>query len=183
MRHLIVHFNSLNKERGFNLLELIIVITFISILTILAIPNWLASQRQQKVNEAFSKIRHSIIETQLNANRQSLTCKLTITQTNISASPSGCLLETTIIDNNIINITSTRHVLPVTIPFSFKGTTNQPQTLHIQRKDFSGKSLPHTGKCIVISTIGMIRIGIHDAKIPSTNCNNIENQRYDNSIL
>lgn len=183
MRHLIVVFNSVNnKESGFNLFELIIALIIISILTTIAVPNLLESHRQQKVNEAFTRIRQSIIEAQLNANRQSLTCTINITSTKITASPSGCILENITVDDKIVEISSNRNSLPLNIPFSFKGTTSQPQTLQIQRKDFSGKPIPETGKCIVISSIGMIRTGIYDQTIQSTNCNNIENKRYDNSI-
>lgn len=181
MHHLVVVINFFDKEKGFNLLELIVGFLIISVLAAIGLPNLLESQRQEKVNEAFTRIRKAIVEAQLSANRQSLTCNLLITDTNVTASPSGCILENIIIDNNIISITSTHGMLPVTIPFSFKGTTNKPQTLHIRRKNFAGNAMPKTGKCIVISSIGMIRTGIYDQNIPNTNCNNIENKRYDNS--
>lgn len=179
MRHLVV-LNLLNKDGGFSLFELIVVCIIMGVVGAVGAPSFLGSQRQERVNEAFSKIRGALVEAQLNANRLSTTCTVSIAATGLTATPPGCLLENVAVDPNIVDIASSAGTLPRTIAFAYRGTTGDAQTLQIRRKDFSNVAMPETGKCIVISTIGMIRTGIYDATVTGTNCNNIENQNYDN---
>jgi prepilin-type N-terminal cleavage/methylation domain-containing protein len=180
MLHLIV-LNLLKKDRGFTLFELIVILVIISIVSAISLPSLIGSQRQDKVNEAFSKIQGGLRQVQLNANRKSTTCTITIDISEVIASPSGCLLENITFDSGIVDITSTTGILPQDIAFTYRGTTSNSQTLQIRRKTFSGEAMPETGKCIVISTIGMIRTGIYNGNVKGTNCNNIENKRYDNA--
>lgn len=180
MRHLVV-LNLLKKEGGFSLFELIVVFVIMGVVSAVGVPSLIGSQRQEKVKEAYSKIRGALVEAQFNANRKSAACTVTITTTGVTGSPSGCLLENITFDSGMIDITSTAGTLPQSIAFTYQGTTSNGQTLQIRRKTFSGTAMPETGKCIVISSIGMIRTGIYDSAVPGTNCDNVENKRYDNA--
>jgi prepilin-type N-terminal cleavage/methylation domain-containing protein len=180
MRHLLV-LNLLKKEKGFSLFELVVVMVIMGIMSAVGVPSLIGSQRQEKVKEAYSKIRGALVEAQFNANRKSAACTVTITTTGVTGSPSGCLLENITFDSSIVDINSSAGTLPRNIVFTYKGTTSNAQTLQIRRKTFSGTAMPETGKCIVISSIGMIRTGIYDSTVTGTNCNNVENKRYDNA--
>ncbi|BAQ63628.1 prepilin-type N-terminal cleavage/methylation domain-containing protein [Geminocystis sp. NIES-3709] len=179
MRRLVV-LNLMNKESGFSLLELVVVFVIMGIVSAIGAPSLVASQRQGRVNEAFSKIRSALLEAQLNANRQSATCTLTIATTGVTATTQGCLLENITVDSSIVDINSSAGTLPQTIAFAYQGTTANAQVLQIRRKNFSGTAMQETGKCIIISSIGMIRTGIYDSTATS-NCNNAENKRYDSN--
>lgn len=170
-------FSQKNQQKGFTLFEIVIVSVIVGILSAMAVPNLIGSQRQETVNRTFSRIRSTLVEAQLNANRLSSNCPINIAVTEITSNQSGCLLENITINSSIVDITSTAGTLPQTINFSYRGTTGNGQTLQISRKTFAGKAMPETGKCIVISSTGMIRAGIYNTSAPS-NCENLENKRY-----
>ncbi|PHV64049.1 prepilin-type N-terminal cleavage/methylation domain-containing protein [Cyanobacterium aponinum UTEX 3222] len=181
MRHLVVVnllLNKSNQEKGVTLLEVVLVSVIVGIMAAMSVPNLLEEQRQQKVNEAFGKIRGALVEAQINANRKSENCTVTISETGVTGSPSGCVLENITYDNNIVEVRSTAGTLPQTIAFEYDGslTGTLLQTIHIKRKNGANE----TGKCIVIANqLGMIRTGIYDSSVPTSNCNNVENKRYD----
>lgn len=177
MRRLIV----LN-QKGFSLIELIVVFTIIGISAAISGPSWVNSRRQERVNEVFTRIRGALIEAQTNANRMSKTCSITITDTGVrltnSTTHQGCLLENISFDSSVVSVTSSAGPMPQDIAFTYRGRTSDSQTIEIARKDFSGNVLRATGKCIVISSVGMIRTGVYDASA-SEKCRNPENDRYD----
>lgn len=170
-------FNQRNKQGGFTLFEVVIVSVIIGVISAMAVPSFIDAQRQKIVNRTFSQIRSTLVEAQLNANRLSSSCPINISATEITSSQTGCLLEKIAVDSSIVDITSTAGTLPQTINISYRGTTKNGQTLQISRKTFTGEAMPETGKCIVISSIGMIRTGIYNKSAPS-NCENLENKRY-----
>jgi Tfp pilus assembly protein FimT len=184
MRHLVV-LNLLNKEGGFSLFELIIVFVIMGIVSAIGAPSLINSQRQERVNEAFGKIQGALVEAQINANRQSTDCtvKFAILGGNsyqVSGNPSGCVLEPFKIDKTIVNVTQGNFTsTPTDIKFSYSGTTFNAKTLWIARKNFSNIAMPETAKCIVISSIGMIRTGIFSGTTSAPVCDNLENKRYD----
>jgi len=178
MRHLVVVnllLNKSNQEKGVTLLEVVLVSVIIGIMAAMSVPNLLEEQRQQKVNEAFSKVRGALVEAQTNANRQSTDCTVKLTKSGASGNPAGCVLEPFSVDTDIVSITKTDFsTTPTDITFSFTGTTGNTDTLWIARKDFGGNVIESSAKCIVVSTLGMIRTGINEGG----NCVNVENKRY-----
>jgi prepilin-type N-terminal cleavage/methylation domain-containing protein len=166
-----------SKQKGFTLFEVVIVSIIMAIASIMAAPNLITTQRQGTVNRTYSQIRSTLTKAQLNANRLSRSCPITISATEISSSQSGCLLEKVAIDSTVVNIDSSAGTLPQTINFSYRGTTSNGQTVQISRKTFTGEPMPETGKCIVVSSIGMIRTGVYNPSSAS-NCENLENKRY-----
>ncbi len=166
-----------NKEKGFNLLEVVLVSVIVGIMAGISVPNFLEEQRQQRVNEAFNWIRGALVEAQTNASRLSTDCTVTIDADQVSGSPPGCVLEKITFDTNIIDIRSSAGSLPQDIGFQFDGrlsSSTSLQTIHIKRKNAPNE----TGKCIVISNnLGMIRTGIYNST-SSANCENLENRRY-----
>ncbi|MGI0481624.1 prepilin-type N-terminal cleavage/methylation domain-containing protein [Geminocystis sp. CENA526] len=176
-------FNERSKQKGFTLFEVVVVSIIIGIVSAVAAPNLIESQRQERVNRTFSQVRSALVEAQVNANRMSRNCPITITTTSVTSAVSGCLLENIVIDSSIVDVrTSKTGGLPQTVTFDYKGgiPVTDIQTIHIARKNFSNTAINETGKCIVLAnTIGMIRTGIYDSTVSGTNCNNVENRRYD----
>jgi prepilin-type N-terminal cleavage/methylation domain-containing protein len=175
--NLLDSFSHTSKNKGFSLFEVVIVSIIIAMVSAIAVPNLIASQRQKTVNRTYSQIRSTLTEAQINANRLSTSCPINISVTEITSSQSGCVLEKILVDSSIVDIISSAGTLPQTINFSYLGTTGDGQTLQISRKTFTGEAIPETGKCIVVSSIGMIRTGVYNASAPSK-CENPENKRY-----
>lgn len=189
MRHLIVVLklllNRQNREKGVTLLEVVLVSVIVGIMAAISVPNMLEEQRQQRVNEAFNRVRGALVEAQVNANRLSTSCTVRTNSDQVTGSPSGCVLEPFAIDTNIVSIREGSDFAsatpaypspasPIETTFSFTGTTSNVNTIWIARTD---DMTGNTAKCIVISSIGMIRTGIYNSASPSK-CENLENKRY-----
>lgn len=188
MRHLTVSnilnlLNQRSKQKGFTLFEVVAVSVIIGILSAVGVPNLIASQRQEKVKSTFSQIRSALVEAQLNANRMSTSCTVTIATngTQVTGSPAGCVLEVTSIDPSIVSVTTGNFEALTSstnsFEFQYTGRTSDARTLWIARKNYSNGIINDSAKCIVVSSIGMIRTGIYNASSPS-NCENLENRRY-----
>jgi len=191
MRHLVAKIISLKNrsgEGGFNLIEIMAILVIIGIGSAIGTPSLINSQRQDQVNQAHSKIRSALVEAQINANRRSQPCTVTIGASSTSGL-GGCVLETITYESSVVSVSRgspTSGNLPNDVTYTFRGTvelTSPPgtQTIWVARKDFDGSVLQDTAKCIVVSSVGMIRTGIYDASAPS-NCRNLENARYDLSV-
>ena len=180
MRHLIA-LSLIKKDAGFNLVEMILVTVLIGIVSAVAVPNLLDSQREMKAKQAFTQVRSALLEAQANANRKSTDCVVTFTPGTgtytISSSTDGCVLEPFTIDTDVVSLTKDDFATaPTNISFDFTGKTNNASTLWIARKTFSGNIMEDLGKCVVVSSIGMVRSGINDG---AGNCDNIANSKYD----
>lgn len=186
---------NLNKnETGFSLIELLVVVIILGISAAVATPSLVGSFRQNQANQAFSQLVSALQTAQANANRLSLTCPVTVTNTQISSTTVGCLQETVTIDSTIINVntspTSTT-AFTSTVNFNFNGEPVQstaanapvitsPINLFVARKNTSSVVDTSNANCVVISPgIGLIRTGKYDD--PSDNdCQSIANLQYPN---
>ena len=193
MLHLVVP-SLKNQEKGFNLIEIAAILVIIGIAGAIGTPSLVNARRQDQVNQAHSRIRSTLVEAQINANRLSSSCTVTIgslsptdpTKRLVTASPSspsGCVLETIDYESSVVSVSRgspTSGNLPNDVTYTFRGTVEPPgaQTIWVARKDFDGTVLQYTAKCIVVSPVGMIRTGIIDS---SGGCYNVENDRYDSS--
>ncbi len=180
MRLLVVP-NRIPKQSGFTLIELLVVTIIIGISAAIATPSLINSQRKDKANEVFTKIRSALVEAQTTSNRTSNSCTVNITTTTITGTPVGCVSESVTFDSNIVSVTPSA----VSIAYNFEGKVLDPITLlptitvdqiiQIAPKDFSGNAITTNAKCIVVApNLGMIRTGI----VNGTNCTNNENLRY-----
>lgn len=199
--------NKLHREKGFNLIELLIIIIITGIATALGTPSLVNARRQDIANQAFNSVKGALVEVPVNANRLSGSCTVIISSTQVSSylhvdddndpdtdstdddgtpgldprptsDPKSCNLETINIDDSIVSVTS-NSANPIT--YDFEGITNNLQTIWIARKDFNNNAVPDTAKCIVVSRF-MIRTGvIKDAtSIPlDTSSDNCRNPEND----
>ncbi|AFZ48771.1 hypothetical protein Cyast_2830 [Cyanobacterium stanieri PCC 7202] len=186
MLRLIVPLTNLKNrdpQQGFTLVEIVAILVIIGIGSAIATPSLINSRRQDQVNQAQSRIRSALVEAQINANRLSTSCEVTIGDTDpdnptsserlVTATPSGCLSESIRYDSDVVDVTQT------SITYNFQGRTGNAQTIIVGRKNFNGTVIAETEKCIVVSSVGMIRTGIGDS---ADNCSNPENARYDLSV-
>lgn len=187
MLHLVAsNLKKKDSEKGFTLIEIIAILVIIGIGSAIATPSLVNSQRQDRVNQAHSRIRSALVEAQINANRRSQPCTVIIGTSSTTGNPAGCLLESIEYESDIVSITKRNSSgdnfvdPPDNVTFTFQGRTNN-QTIWVARKDFDGNVIPGTAKCIVISNVGMIRTGIYDTEATSADCSNPDNQRYDDS--
>lgn len=193
----------IQKETGFTLLEMIIVTVIMGVMAAVSVPNLLDSQRENEAKKAFTQIKSALLEAQANANRMSSSCIVqftagtgTYTVSGLKwvdsdddgtidtgeTSSEGCVLEPFTIDTEVVSLTKTNFSTTPTSPaddiaFTFTGTTGDASTLWIARKTFGGDIVTTTAKCVVVSSVGMIRTGVKaDA---SNDCDNIANDKYD----
>ncbi|NEP29368.1 prepilin-type N-terminal cleavage/methylation domain-containing protein, partial [Moorena sp. SIO3I6] len=61
-----------NKDAGFTLLELIVVILLVGILSAIAAPSWLAFVNRQRVNKVNERVLSAIQEAQREAKKKKL---------------------------------------------------------------------------------------------------------------
>ena len=148
------------SDRGFTLIELIIVSIILGIVAAIAVPNFFALLSRNQMNNALEQLLGGIRETQQLAMRQGILCKINInTGTNtLTANPNGCLLSTRNIDDNIDIRTNIPGATP-NITFSPKGTTTRMGTIVLSSDN------TELQKCFVISLgLGIMRTGDYDGE-------------------
>ena len=172
-------FNARNRNHGFTLFEILIVLVIVGILSAVTAPSFLAIFNKNKVNNALIQLRGALEETQREAIRKSKSCTVTIDTTSKKIT-SPCLVTGTrdLCDerDSSGNCTKSRVALvtnlsgtPPTIQFSFRGNTNAMGTIVIYSSDNSTSNMG----CLAISQgLGIIRTGSYNGSTTSVSASN-----------
>lgn len=150
MKHLPV----IKQQKGFTLLEILIVIFIAGILAAIASPSLLGWYRRTQLDNAMTNVRGVLQGAQQEAMRRSDTCSVTFnTGTDDPVTVSSCLSNINLPDPVNLSLSGGS-----TISFGFRGNTNNNNTLH-----FSSEAV-NEDKCLAISMpLGIIREGIYDS--------------------
>ena len=143
------------SDRGFTLIELIIVLIIIGVAAAIATPNFFALLSRFHVNSSLERLLGGIREAQQQAMRQKKLCRINInTNTNtLTGNPNNCLLNNRELEDNINIRTNLSGAIP-NISFSSKGTTTKMGTIVLSTE---GTALQ---RCFVISLgLGIMRTG------------------------
>jgi prepilin-type N-terminal cleavage/methylation domain-containing protein len=164
------------SDRGYSLIEVLIVVIIIGILAAIAIPNFAGLLAQQRVFEGFETVKGAIKEAQRQAIRRGKRCRIQIDTTNrtikvktpdIYGSYEGCLLSDRSLPTGVE--IKTNYATPV-ITFSPRGNTNSAGTIVVYHNQNNS-----TKKCLAISLgLGIIRSGNYtgdvSGSVSASNC-------------
>jgi prepilin-type N-terminal cleavage/methylation domain-containing protein len=174
------HYSMTPDQRGFTLIEVMVVILMLGTLGAVAAPSILASYAQKKLDHSLEQLQTSLELSQAEAIKQGKKCQVylpdgdrIIAKCNVGSSgnmtsqsipniPDGL---TVIALDSGITIGSDLSNTPKKITYSFSGSTDKNATIILSSKDTSLR------KCLMISNgIGLIRTG----NMLSSNCVNNE---------
>ncbi len=142
-----------HNNKGFTLIETLIIVIIIGILSAIVAPSFLGMLNRNKVNAALVQVQGALKEAQREAIRKNKSCTVTLDTTNNKFTAS-CLVtgESTLKDVAIRSSNSS-------IAFNFKGRTSSSSTIVIA----SSNSSVTKQKCLAIAAgIGIMRTGDYD---------------------
>lgn len=153
-----------NQEKGFTLLEIVVVVIIIGIISAIAAPNLLGLFSRNRVIAAMGEVEGALREAQKQAIRNGRSCSITINGGGVfnPAGGNGCLLNNRVLNdpNNASLIVLNSNRIGNDITFSGKGniTIDGPNPMPVLVV-----SLPNgtnEQRCVVIqNTLGSIRTG------------------------
>ncbi len=147
-----VHYKN-NSDRGFTLMELMVILTIIGVIAAIASPTFVSLVSRYRLNGALQQLLGAINESQRLAMLQGKSCQIKIsTNTNDITANAGCLLSNREINDGI----TIRSNFPgkTNITFSHKGNTTRMGTI-VLSSDYTDFQ-----KCFVIALgTGIKRIG------------------------
>jgi prepilin-type N-terminal cleavage/methylation domain-containing protein len=142
------------SDRGFTLLEIIVVLVLFGILSAIAAPSFLSSYNRMKLDNALNDLRGAIEESQRQAIQQGKSCQVVINNGNISG---PCLITGSRKLDSSISISPNTST---TVQFSFKGNTTSSVDFVLSLSDGSNTQ---EKRCLSISDgVGILRTGIYD---------------------
>lgn len=143
------------NDRGFTLIEMMVVLVIVGILAAIASPNFIDFLFRVKVDSSLEQLLGAIRETQRQSMLRGKRCQININPNNnlITATPDECLLHKRQIDNKIKIRTNLAGSIP-NIYFSHKGNTTKMGTVVLSSDN------TNLQKCFVISLgLGIMRTG------------------------
>jgi prepilin-type N-terminal cleavage/methylation domain-containing protein len=158
MSHLIVR-----NDRGFTLIETLVVVIFISIISAIAAPSFLNSYNRAKLDNTLSDLQGALQESQRESMRKSRSCDVTINPSTRKIT-GNCL---TTGDRSWDSSIAVSPTSSTTISFSFKGNTASSATFVIYNV---GNTTNQDKRCLTISDgLGIVRTGTYSgATVPTT---------------
>jgi prepilin-type N-terminal cleavage/methylation domain-containing protein len=153
---------------GFTLIEVLITIALTGALAAIAVPSLTAWLENKKIDDVTASIEGAIKEAQSTSARRNQACTLTITSTEVSATPSNCLPTGT----RTISATGSNRNIAVAVTnnvvkFTARGTTLDTEPFIISR--INNGTVAGKMKCVVIAAgLGPVRTGVYDASTPPT---------------
>ncbi len=144
--------SSVSNDRGFTIIESLVVVSIAGILLSLAIPSFLAAQNRAKLAQATDIVMGSLQEAQREAMRRNKSCKLTLDKSNHKIlGESGCLLsgDRSLPEPVSLNYTGTTE----SIEYGIRGNTTTNKAIILAIKDTPAR-------CLTVSApLGIIRLG------------------------
>jgi prepilin-type N-terminal cleavage/methylation domain-containing protein len=149
--------STVSKNRGFTLLELLIILAIVGILMAMAIPSFIAAQQRTQLSQATDSVVASLQQAQREAIRRNQSCTLTFDKIDRKIlGQQGCLL-------------SGDRQLPDAIELDYTGASGEIQ-YGIRGNTTTNKSVvlaikdsPSNTRCLTISApLGIIRLGSYD---------------------
>jgi prepilin-type N-terminal cleavage/methylation domain-containing protein len=168
----------LQGDQGFTLIEILVTIMIAGIMAAIAAPSFMTWVNNKKINDISTKIEGALKEAQSTAGRRNITCSVSITATQVSATNPKCLPFGTRniqdkapdvgISNSNLSIAGTGGT-STTVTYLSLGTANitpKTATIIIYRTDGTTNGIK---KCIVVSKgIGTIKTGNYTGTLPLT---------------
>lgn len=159
-----------NLSSGFTLIEMIAVLIIIGVIAAIATPSLIGLWGQNQVRSALAEITGAIKESQRQAMRQGILCRININPSDnlLTGNPSNCALSNRRI-NPVVTIRTNLSGTPPNISFSHKGSTTKSGTIVVS------STLTNLQKCFVISLgLGIVRTGDYtgnsSGSVSASNC-------------
>jgi prepilin-type N-terminal cleavage/methylation domain-containing protein len=149
--------SNVSKDRGFTLIESLIVVAIVGILIAIAIPSLVALQNRAKLAQATDLVVASLQEAQREAIRRNQSCTIELDKINNRiAGQQGCLLSGDRHLPDAISLDYTGVMLP--IQYGIRGNTTSNKSVILAVKD-----TPQVNRCFTVSApLGIIRLGTYD---------------------
>ena len=158
------------SDRGFTLIELIIVLVIIGVMAAITTPNFLGLLSRYRLNNSLYQLLGAINEAQRSAMLKSQSCNIVIepSTNNITTNTAGCLLNNRRLDDSI-TIRSNFPGASTSILFSYRGSTTRMGTI-VLSSDYTDSQ-----KCFVIALgTGIKRTGDYNGSktgsVSGSNC-------------
>jgi len=146
MKHL--HAIKAQQEKGFNLLEIMVVMFIVGILAAISAPSLLGWYRRTQLDNAVNEVQGALLQAQQEAIRRSEECRVDDINSNTISS---CVSTRTLPDTLTVSMTDGN----TPIKFDFRGEVDEDYTI-----SFSSQDVPDELCLRVFSPIGIIREGV-----------------------
>ena len=87
-----LHSNVRRTDRGFTLIEFIVILMIVGILSAISVPSFLGMLNRNKVNNALAQVQGALQEAQTEARRRSKRCTVGLSSSNQSMLTSNCFV-------------------------------------------------------------------------------------------